>query len=174
MDIEVLMGVLGVLGFLLSVFVFILTRWERRTKILVELFTCYDDRFYQDIVSDRESNSMIGIRVINIGVKPIAVDKKSFKILGNGMRIRTYDTDWEGLDKIPYPTVSGTSFEVAVYTESFEVLLGREGFEGFMYKGDFENTLISVTASFKDQSGRNYSTSKKYKYSFEVSEFLDH
>jgi hypothetical protein len=170
MNTDIFTIIVAALGFLLSIFVLILTRWERRSTIVIHMFRCFSDRFGSEVVNDsEESIELIGIRVINPGVKSIILDSEGFEIQGNGKKISRFDTDWLGIDKIPHPLNPGTSCEVAIFTDAFEEILGREELKKYMNMDDYEKCIIPIDISVKLSNGRIFSA-RQY-YNFYVSDF---
>jgi len=170
MDIELLAKIAGVLGLVLSIAVFLLTRWERRKRVIIELESGDASRFLQpgeEVIGEDEGT--VVIRVANMGAVPIAVDRESFTIRGNGKSISRSDTDWLGVEKIPAPLAPLASFEVAVFKEAFEHLLGREELKPFMNTEQYEKTIVPVLAEFREHNGRKF-VSKGYSYFFYVGE----
>jgi hypothetical protein len=171
-SIDTIVGLVGVLGFLLSVFVFVLTRWERRKRAEIELFRGDLQRIDPDFTTETvEPDSMIGFRLINIGTRPIAVDKNSLTFSGNGRMISVHETDWAGLDRVPSPLPPNSSFEVGVFQDAFETMLGVNEFRELMKPEDSDKCIINVRAAVKDVEGKTFSTKNRHQYSFSVSEF---
>lgn len=110
-----LLAVIGVLGFILSIVIFIITRLERGKTLVLDL-ECIDGELSQKFKSERGEykENMIVIRGMNTGQQAIVVDKNSFKIIGPKKKMNTSYTEWLGLKDIPHPLNSGESFEVGV------------------------------------------------------------
>jgi len=162
----------AVLGFLLSLIVFLVTRWEKRIKLDIQLFRGELDRFN---LSQAEvftsSSSIICMRIINLGVKAIAIDEGSFKVSSGDKIITTLDTEWVGLDRIPHPVAPGTSFEVGIFQDDFENLFGVAKYKPYMNVVEYEKCTIAVKAELKSISGKHFTSGNRYQYSFYVSEF---
>lgn len=169
---NIIVDIIGILGFILGVFVFVLTRWEKRKRVAIELFRGDLERIDPDYTQDDvESGCIIGFRVVNLGFKAIAIDRNSVTISGNNRIIDISWTDWIGLDKIPAPLNPGTNFEVGMFVDAFESILGAHEFKKFFNKEDSDKCIITITAAFKDVEGKFYSSKNKYQYSFYASEF---
>jgi len=123
---------IGILGFVLSVVVFSLTRWERR-KILIIDFECSSGEIngkFKNEAGDYNETMLI-IHVMNTGARPIVIDKNSIKLIGSKRNVNIYDTDWFGLDNIPRPLNPGTNFEIGLFLESFRYF---QGYTNFSYQ----------------------------------------
>lgn len=159
-----LVDVLGLLGFILSIIIFIITRLERRKTLVLDL-ECIDygvsQKFKNEI--DECEEMMLLIRVINTGQQSIALDKKTFKIIGPKKKVNTYEIDWFGLDEIPYPLNPGQSFEVGIFEESFKDTQG--------YKG-FPEDIIPISVEVSDIQGKLYKTKSKYNLLLAVSDIV--
>ncbi len=167
MDIKTISSIFGVLGFFISIATFILTRIERRKKLLVELYlgdsSEYSDEFV-DYNSD-DSFELLKIRVTNIGGQPVVINPETFKIFALDKTIVTHNCDWFGFQKIPSPLNSGSSFEVALSTDSFIDLLGFKSLDKYCNTADSMKTVVPLYVSVTDHAGSRFFTNKfKYFY----------
>ena len=64
----------GVLGFALSVVTFVLTRWERRKHLTVDLLVDHGTRFRSELGAESEEDLIIA-RFINDGQQPVVIDR---------------------------------------------------------------------------------------------------
>ena len=149
--------ILGTLGFVLSVIVFVLTRWERRKTLALDL-ECVTSKKFGEEAGDGD-DMMIILRVINVGARAIAIDKNSFEIVGPEKNVRTYETDWFGLENIPHPLKPGESFEVGLFLESFTY------FQGY---GGYSKDILPISVKLSDIEGRTYRPKSKYELLLEV------
>ena len=140
MEVETLASVAGVLGFFISIATFILTRIERRKKVVVEL---YKDNYSQfcntdeaDLIND--DDEIIKIRVTNIGGKSVIVNPETFFIKGHGETIKTYNTDWLNMENIPSPLQVGGSFEVGIFKSAFEDLLKLKNLDKYSNTNEYK------------------------------------
>lgn len=156
-----LLAVIGVLGFILSIVIFIITRLERGKTLVLDL-ECICGELSQKFKSETGENNedIIIIRGMNTGQQAIAVDKDSFKIIGPKKNVDIYYTDWFGLDDISYPLNPGQSFEVGIFEESFKYAQGYEG---------YPEDIIPISAEVSDIQGKLYKTRLKYKLLLAVS-----
>jgi len=150
-----LLDILGVLGFILSIVIFIITRLERRKTLVIDLecIDCGLSQKFENEIPDECEEMILLIRVINTEQQAIAVDKNTFKIIGPKKKVNTYEVDWFGLNDIPYPLNPGQSFEVGIFTDSFKYTQGYEGYS--------EDT-IPISAEVSDIQGKLYKTKSKY------------
>jgi hypothetical protein len=153
-------NVIGILGFILSVVVFALTRWERRKILTIDL-ECVSgeltDKFKEEAGEFIET--MLVIRVMNTGPRAIAIDKTSIKVIGPKKNVNTYDTDWFGLDRIPHPLSPNEHFEVGIFLETFTLFQD--------YKG-FSTDVIPISIELKDIENKLYTLSSRYELLLEV------
>lgn len=171
--IEIIASVVAVL---ISTMTFVLTRWENRKQLTIEMFMGDSYRFtnISYIVNDEEeSQEIVFIRINNTGAKPVVVDFNSIKISGNGHFLSSAEPgdNWIGLSNIPAPSLPGTSFEIGIPQKCFEECLGVAEFQNYMNVTDFEKCIISIFVEVRDYSGKLYMNSKAYYYNFYVGEF---
>jgi hypothetical protein len=171
MNIGTLVDITGVLGFVLSIGVFVLTRWERKRNLVLQLESADYSRFSDELgVLNDDDSSVVILRVTNMGGTPIVVNKDTLIIKGNGRNVRVYKTDWLGMNDIPYPLNPASSFEVGVFKTAFEDILGKEEFSTYMNTKDWEKCVIPISAEVSDIKKRKYKSKLPYKYNFYVSE----
>jgi len=162
-----LLDVIGVLGFILSIAIFLITRLERRKTLVLDL-ECICDELSQKFKSEtgecefehKDKENMIVIRGMNTGHQAIVVDKNSFKIIGPKKKVNTSYTDWFGLEDIPHPLNPGESFEVGIFEESFTCAQGYNG---------FSKDIIPISVEVSDIQDKLYKTKVGYKLLLEVS-----
>ena len=170
MDITTISSIAGVLGFCIAVATFIITRMERRKKLIIELFKGYYlPEKIDDSNSDYEAEETIKVRLINIGGKPIILDMESIIISANGRKVRRYKTDWIGIDDVPSPLEVGQSCEVAVFKSAFEEILGFKELDKYCNTEDCEKTRIPLHVTIKDHFGKIF-TSDNFKYFLYIGE----
>jgi len=149
-----LLAVIGVLGFMLSIVIFIIKRLERRKTLVLDLEYIYGE-FSQKFKSEtgEHKEDMIVIRGMNTGQQAIVVDKNSFKIIGPKKNVDIYYTDWFGLDDISHPLNPGESFEIGIFENSFTHAQG--------YK-EYSEDIIPILVEVSDIQGKLYKTKLKY------------
>jgi len=169
LDIKTISSIFGVLGFFISIATFILTRIERRKKLLVELYVGDTSEYKEKYASfnDEDFAEVIKIRVTNIGGQPVVINPESFKIIAQDNALLVQQCDWFGLQKIPSPLNCGSSCEVALYTESFIDLLGFKNLDQYCNTKDSMKTVVPLYVSVKDHAGNNFFT-KNFKYFYYV------
>ena len=106
---------------------------------------------------------MLIIRLINTGQQSIALDKNTFKIISPKKKVSTYEIDWFGLSKIPYPLNPGQSFEAGIFEDSFKYTQGYERYS--------EDT-IPISVEVCDIQGKLYKTKLKYNLLLAVSDIV--
>jgi hypothetical protein len=160
----------GVLGFIFSIFIFVLTRWERKRRLVIQL-EGGDALRFRDELDFEEPEDIIILRFINMGGKPIIINMDSLIITSNDKRIRRYDTDWLGMEKIPHPLSPGSCFEVALYKEAFESLLGLKTLFKAAKPEDDYRCVAPISTEVEDIHGHKYRSDKRLKYNYYVSDF---
>jgi len=167
MSIDVVAKVAGVLGFVISVATFVLTRVERRKRIEIELFSASVLDFSQD--EDLQDDSLIRVRFTNIGLLPVILKPRTLSIK-NRTKVYTLDRDdyWgmEDFEELMPPT---SSRDIGVYLDSVEEALGIASPRS--YDEESFNKLYPLVVSVHDHAGKRYST-KVYSYHEVVGEFV--
>ncbi|UCC80373.1 MAG: hypothetical protein JSW64_03145 [Candidatus Zixiibacteriota bacterium] len=149
--------ILGILGFIFSILIFVLTRWERRKQLVINLYCDHLRKFRDEFIKSTDSDpeeSFIVIQVVNTGTKPIVIDKNTVRLLAQNKTIQ-HGLDWFGKDKIPVPLNPGDQFEVGIFTE---VLLGVLG------QDKNTNGIFKISAELEDIQGKLYKTKNKYDF----------
>jgi hypothetical protein len=167
-NIEFVYKMAGVLGCLLSILVFILTRFERRKRVIIELELGSVERFcnFDDLICEaRKYSTLLSIRVTNMAERPIVVNRDSFTIMGHGKTIKTFNTEWLGLHKIPSPLQKNSSFEIGLFIPELNRLLDKESLKAIMHINYRDKLVHLLTVEFQDLDGKLFRT-KKYAYDF--------
>ena len=169
MDIKTISSIFGVLGFFISIATFILTRVERRKKLLVELYVGDTSEYKEEYASytDDDYAEVIKIRVTNIGGQAVVINPESFKFIAQDKALLVHHCDWFGLQKIPSPLNCGSSLEVAIHTDSFIDLLGFKNLDQYCNSKDAMKTVVPLYVSVKDHAGSKFFT-KNFKYFYFV------
>lgn len=171
MEIKTISSIFGVLGFFISIATFILTRLERRKKLLVELYRGTTDEYSSEYANFTDDNfsDIIKIRVTNIDGQPVVINPESFYFIALSNKLKKYDCDWFGIDAIPSLLNVGSSCEVAVHVDSFVDGLGLKVLEKYCNQADSRKTIVPLVAGLKDHTGKNFITNK-FKYFYYVGE----
>lgn len=102
MNLDLVVKIVGVLGFLISVTTFILTRIERRKNVQIEIFeTSIHD--FPELLKDTEwlgGESMFKVRFTNIGPQPVILKPETFRIEHNGNCFALAREDYLGKEEI--------------------------------------------------------------------------
>jgi len=161
----VLTELLGVLGFILSVFVFIITRLEKRKSLIIDMFACCDNEFPEEWGTDENfEEEFVILKIINNGIKPITINSKSFQIFGNGKCIDPFYCDWFGMSNVSHPIKPGECSKIGILLAVFE-----QGLEIDKITDKYEK--IGIYCKLKDLEGKSYTNKGKYAYIPEVGEF---
>lgn len=94
MNIDQLAKIAGVLGFLISVSTFILTRWERRAILTFSLDSGSSLDFAEQ---DEEGPETINLTITNMGARALLVDLGTLKIECNGNVLDAWIEDHWGV-----------------------------------------------------------------------------
>ncbi|MCP4571781.1 MAG: hypothetical protein GY838_05460 [bacterium] len=140
----------GVLGFVVALSTFILTRWERRRKIEYRIYTDRDQRFL-DVVDDRENNPILLVEIINTGKQYLVLDRDSFVFYSNRASIPWYEVDFFGREDVPSPLCPGEKAEVGILLKAFCNCYGSE-----------TQGPVPVGFEVSDVDGNTYRTSDKF------------
>jgi len=169
LELKTIASVVGVLGFLISVATFVLTRMERRKKLVVEIFKGHLIEYKDELIlnEDQEYDEIVKIRITNIGGRPVIVDAASFYFMSNGNKFERNDCDWLGIKKVPSPLPVGQSNEVAVHLETFESLLKMKDLDKYCNENDCDKTVVKIEAGLKDIDRKAYK-SKGFQYFYYV------
>ena len=90
---DVLVKIAGILGFVISVLTFALTRWERRARIEFGLDEGSSDDFSEQM---DEPISTINITVTNLGARAVHLDLRTLEVLSNGNTCAVWRQDHFG------------------------------------------------------------------------------
>ena len=164
--------IIGLLAFSLSLFTFILTRYERRKRIIIEITNGYYSaitdkiKFIEDY--ENEAQEIVVFRLINSSIHSIVLDKGSVKLKLNDNYEFQNDLDLINIENMPHPFNSGSRFLIGLYYDAFLSILEDHIGKEIIRKGPLDRgTYISF--EIKDMDNRTYKT--KYKFLFEVYEF---
>jgi hypothetical protein len=167
MNIDVIVKIAGVLGFLICVSTFILTRIERRKRIEIELFNSCVLDFTDD--EDTKDDGLIKVRFTNLGPQPVILKPKTLAIECNGNAYQLDGEDYwgmEGFDELMPPT---SSREIGIYLDSVCKTLGIETPK--KYDDESFKKLYPLSVQVRDHANKIYKT-KKFKYHESVGEFI--
>lgn len=169
-DLDVVAKIAGIIGLIISVLTFCLTRYERKANCVVEIvvgdLSSYSEEFspVQDLLEEA-----LKIRVTNIGVRPVILKPESFyfSALGKSVLQHQNSIDWFGIEKLPSPLNPGTACDIGTTTDSVLEELGFKSLEQYCNQIDFAKTDIALEAGVSDLKGHNYK-SKGFSYFYYV------
>jgi len=144
---------------LLSLIVFILTRWERRRHLKIILYVDHGTLFSEEIAADSEPDFLVA-RLVNDGQRGIVIDLESLAFFGKKRKIQ-HGLDWMGLARIPHPLASGQSCAIGVYLNAFAEMIGENG---------YSKAIIPLDFKIKDVHGKTYTSKGEYELLLEVNE----
>ncbi|TCI04782.1 hypothetical protein EZV61_02080 [Corallincola luteus] len=167
MNIDVIAKTAGVLGFLISVCTFIVTRFERRKRIEIELFqSCVLDFTEEDNVRDE---GLIKVRFTNIGPQPVILKPNTLVIECNNNVYKLDREDFWGMDDFEELMPPTSSREIGIYLDSVCKALVIESPK--KYDDESFNKLYQLRVLVQDHTNKIYKTSK-FKYHEAVGEFI--
>jgi len=106
--------IVGVLGFLIGVATFVLTRIERTKNVQIDIFEA-NIRDFPGLVKDTEwlgGESMFKVRFINIGPQPVILKPQTFQIEHDGNRFALPREDYLGKEEFSELTPLTTYQEI--------------------------------------------------------------
>ena len=167
MNIDVFAKIVGVLGFLISVSTFVLTRIERKKRVEIELFqSCVLD-FADD--EDVKDEGLIKVRFTNIGQKAIIVKPNTLVIESQNRTYKLNREDYLGMEDFQELMPPMSSREIGIYLDS--VLEALNIVSPKKYDDESLNKLYPLQVKVRDHTGKIFRT-KKYSYLESVGEFV--
>lgn len=157
--------ILGVLGFILALATFVITRIEKKKKLLIDLY-CQnleeldkDNEFYCESKSS-SFERVIVVDIINEGSKSVAIDKNSIKLLLNKQEIQNH-LDWIGKLKFNNPINPGQNYKFGVCLDSAISLSKIKKIDE-----------CSIRAEVKDSESKKYFSNKNLKLNLVFDEII--
>lgn len=153
----------GVLGFVLALCVFVLTRVERRKSLLIEIRSDYSELF-PDEQDDPEFGILL-IRFINTSNKMILLDPQTITVSSNEEchDFRYNYGGWYGLGKPLSPLGPGDSCQVGLDLRELDTVFSID----HLSKDD-----VPLEVSVEDVTGKRFRSREKFIYLPEVSEIV--
>jgi len=157
--------IIGVLGFLLALATFIITRIERRKKLTIDLYCQYLDEVDKDNEFKVDRNGMkedriLVIDIINQCSRSIAIDKNSIKIIINGCTIQ-HEIDLIGKRKFENPINPGKNYKFGVFLDNVVALSNIK---------DRHNGRFKIKAEVRDIEKKKYTSNNNLELLLEVDE----
>ncbi|EKZ8663561.1 TPA: hypothetical protein O4G69_004419 [Vibrio alginolyticus] len=169
-DLDTVTKVVGVLGFIISVLTFCLTRYERRSNCVVEIVVSDLASYSAEFSSDDDLiEETLKIRVTNIGGQPVILKPESFYFSALDKTISQFQNriDWFGIGQLLSPLNPGTSCDVGVITDSILEELGFKSLDQYCNQTEFARTEVPIEVGVSDLRGRVYK-SKGFTYFYYV------
>jgi len=171
MNINAIAKIAGVLGFLISVATFILTRIERKKRIEIEVFDSSEFDF-PHLISDPESldgESLVKVRFTNLGSQPVILKPESFLIESEGKQFALAYEDYWGKEEFEELLPPTSSREIGIPLDLIRSKLCIETPK--KYDDQTFNKLYPLALSVSDHSGTIF-RNNKHSYHEAVSEFI--
>ena len=168
---DLLLKIAGLLGFIISIATFILTRLERRKRIEIEIFDVIAAEFPNLSGWDEkiESENVMKVRFTNLGSQPVILKPRTFEIEYNGIVYSLGREDYIGMDDFEelLPPMSSRSigiFQSPILSE-LKIITPKK------YDDETFNKLYPLKIMVKDHEGKTYSNNK-YSYHEAVGEYV--
>ncbi len=171
-DFRAISSVVGVLGFIISVATFALTRYERRKNLVLEIY----EGEYSEMNDGPDEQVLDGntdivkIRITNIGAQSVILKPESLYLSGNHSKICVGSCDWIGVEKIPSPLVPNGSCEVALFKNSVIELLNMKSLDKYCNPQERNKTRIDLEVGVGDYKGKTF-LSKSFSYIYYIDVF---
>lgn len=145
--------VIGILGFVVAMLTFVLTRLEKRKKLAINLYDGTIDQLNNPSLKEYyPDNELIILDIINSGVKPVIIDIDSIRIEINDTQVdRTID--WLNIDESESLLNPGHQIKYGVFIKE---LFKHVGIENSSCKEFF------IKANLKDIDSKNYKSKHKF------------
>lgn len=167
MNIEVIAKIAGVLGFFISVTTFILTRYERRKIIEIELYESSEHDFSDD--ENLSGASLIGVRFTNLGQRSVILKPESLKISCGKRTFNLAREDYWGKEDFVELMPPNSTREIGIYEDI--VLKKLEIVQPQEYTDENFNKLYPFTISVLDYKGKKFNN-KTHRYHEASGEFV--
>ncbi|OCH14561.1 hypothetical protein A6E05_19130 [Aliivibrio sp. 1S165] len=169
-NLDVIVKIIGVLGFFISVITFVLTRYERRAKCIAEIVVGDLSNYSSELTSEADLlEETLKIRITNIGGQPVILKPETFffSALNKKITKNQNELDWFGINQLPSPLNPGCSCEVGVITEGILSILGFEDLKKYCNELEHKKTEIPIEVGVSDLNNRTYK-SKGFTYYYYV------
>ncbi len=171
MSIDLLVKIAGLLGFIISIATFVLTRLERKKRIEIEVFDATGGQFsnLDGWPEDIEFENLMKIRFTNLGAQPVILKPKTLEIECKGKVYSLYSDDYIGMDDFEELMPPMSSRSIGVFLSP--VLSKLEISSPEQYDDESFNKLYPLKLSVKDHKGKLY-RNKKVSYHEAVAEYV--
>jgi len=165
MTIDQIAKVAGILGFLISVATFLLTRWERRAEVVFGLDEGYSDDFDEEL---DEPISTVNLTITNVGARSLHIDLRTLQVKSNGNSFNAWREDHFGAEQREVLLKPNDSQKIGLPVEAFRENLKIKTPK--KYDAQSFNLMHPLRISVATTSGKLF-LSKKLKYWEATGEF---
>jgi hypothetical protein len=155
MTIDQLAKVAGILGFLISVATFALTRWERRAAIVFGFDEGLSDDF--GVVFD-EPISTINLTITNVGARSLHIDLRTLQIKSSGNALHAWREDHLGAEQREILLKPNDSQVLGIPVKTFRDVLNIKTPK--KYDDQSINFMQPLQISVATTSGKVFSSTK--------------
>lgn len=165
--------IVGALGFVISLLTFLLTRWERRKHLILEVSDGSDYDFSKGYTAPEDQflfkdDSVVKIKLTNIGSTPILIKIESLEIKSGKYNFRLSGEDYWGMETMDELIRPISSAEIGIPLDTFLKKLEITSPEKY---GDLTfNKLYPLKIVVKDHAGKEFKNNK-YCYQESVGKF---
>ena len=168
---ETLIKIAGLLGFIISVATFVLTRIERRKKIEIEIFDEMGLSFpnLDGWPENIESENFIKVRFTNLGSQTVILKPRTLKIESKGKVYCLVNDDYIGMEDFDEVLIPMSSRSIGVFQS---VVLNKLDISSpKKYDDESFNKVYPFKISVSDHSGKTYKN-KRYSYHEAVCQYV--
>nr|WP_321269640.1 hypothetical protein [uncultured Tolumonas sp.] len=168
MNLDLLLKIIGVLGFVISLLTFFITRYEKRKRIEIELSYADEFEFTKNDDENIDGNSLIRVRFTNIGSTAIILKPRTLIIKHKNRQFKLQNQDFWGMNDFTELVPPLSTREIGVYLDSVMQALDIKSPKTYDDKLFEKRYRLDVEVS--DHVGKKFKTNKFY-YHEAVGEF---
>ncbi|WP_456294912.1 hypothetical protein [Vibrio sp. AK197] len=168
---ELLVEISAILGFVISVITFVLTRWERRRIIEIEIFDAmaYELSDFEGWPKESEHEYVMKVRFTNLGSQAVIIKPKTLLIESNGKVFYLDRFDFVGMDSFKEVITPMSSAYIGIFQSDILETLSISSPE--KYDDEAFNKLYRLNISVKDHKGRCY-RNNRYSYHEAIAQYV--
>jgi hypothetical protein len=168
---DILVKIAGLLGFIISVATFVLTRIERKKRIEIEIFDEMGISFpnLDGWPEEVGSEYFMKVRFTNLGSQTVIIKPRTLKIECMGKVYSLVNDDYIGMDDFDEVLIPMSSRSIGVFQST--ILSELDISSQKKYDDESFYKLYPFKISVKDHQGKTY-TNKSYSYHEAVCEYV--
>ena len=168
MNLDLLSKIIGVLGFVISLLTFFITRHEKRKRIEIELSYANEFEFAKNDDENIGGDSLIRVRFTNIGSTAIILKPRTLIFKHKNRQFKLLNEDFWGMDDFTELVPPLSTREIGVHLDSVMKVLDIKSPKTYDDKSFEKRYRLDVEIS--DHVGKKFKTDKFY-YHQAVGEF---